>query len=271
MSTVSVIVPFFNASKTIKSTLDSIYKQTYNQFECILVDDDSSDESNLIAQQYVSKDKRFKLFKQSKKGVVSARNLGIKKSIGRYIAFLDADDIWDPNFLQESLNIRIKNKKPIAITHSSYFKFKVINKKIYSFFINPPLKIDYKNILKKNHMPLLTVLIDRKIIKELYFENKRPEDYRLCINLIYINKFESISINEPLAYYRLSENQRSRNKIKNLFRIYKFFRDIPNNNFFKQNLYTFNWIIYNSIQRIPSKKNINKKKLIFLESLIFNY
>ena len=102
MSKVSVIVPFFNASKTIKSTLDSISKQTYNQFECILIDDDSSDDSNLIAQQYVSTDKRFKLFQQTKKGVVSARNLGIKQSIGRYIAFLDADDIWDPNFLQES-------------------------------------------------------------------------------------------------------------------------------------------------------------------------
>ena len=109
MTNISIIVPFFNASKTIKTTLDSITKQTYRKFECILIDDSSTDNSNSIVSNYVSKDKRFKLFKQTKEGVVSARNLGIQKSKGRFIAFLDADDIWDPDFLKESLSIR--NKK----------------------------------------------------------------------------------------------------------------------------------------------------------------
>ena len=202
MKNISIIVPFFNASKTIKTTLDSITKQTYRKFECILIDDSSTDNSNSIASYYVSKDKRFKLFKQTKEGVVSARNLGIKKSKGRFIAFLDADDIWDPDFLKESLSIRKKQNKPIAITHSSYLRFKVKGKKIYSFFVNPPQIISYKNILQKNHLPLLTVLIDRQVIKELYFENHRPEDYRLWIKLIYIKKFKSISL-KTLGYYRI--------------------------------------------------------------------
>ena len=271
MSKISIIVPFFNASTTIKSTLDSIAKQTYKKFECILIDDSSNDNSSLIVRSYISKDKRFKLFKQNKEGVVAARNLGINKSKGRYLAFLDADDIWDKDFLKESLDIRKKSNHPIAITHAPYFRFKVIGKKVNSFFIKPPLIINYKNILKKNYIPLLTVLIDRKVIKEFYFEKQRPEDYRLWIKLIYINKYESISLEKALGYYRISDNQRSNNKFRTLMRVYKVFGDLPNNNFFNQNINTLNWIFINSIQRIFSKKNTNQEKLKFLESLIIKF
>ncbi len=120
-------------------------------------------------------------------------------------------------------------------------------------------------------MPLLTVLIDRNLIKELYFENQRPEDYRLWIKLIYINKFESISLNKALGFYRISENQRSKNKFNSLKRIFKLFGDLPNTNFLKKIFNTLNWIINNSLQRIFSKKNKNKEKLEFLSYVLFNY
>lgn len=271
MTNVSIIIPFYNASNTILSTLSSVKRQTYNQFECILIDDGSTDNSNNIVREYISNDKRFKLFKQLKKGVVSARNFGIKKSSFRFIAFLDADDIWDLDFLMESLNFRKKQDKPIAITHAAYFRFKIKNNKIKSFLVNPPLVINCRNILKKNFMPLLTVLIDRNLIKDLYFENQRPEDYRLWIKLIYINKFESISLNKALGFYRISENQRSKNKFNSLKRIFRLFGDLPNTNFLKKIFNTLNWIINNSLQRIFSKKNKNKEKLEFLSFVLFNY
>ena len=273
MNKVSIIIPFFNASSTILCTLDSVRRQTCTQFECILIDDGSTDNSNKIVRKYISKDKRFKLFKQTNQGVVSARNLGIKKSTCQYIAFLDADDIWYSDFLKESLNFRKEQNKPIAITHAPYFRFKVNGneKKIKSFLIKPPLVIDYRNILKKNFMPLLTVLIDRNLIKELYFDNQRPEDYRLWIKLIYINKFESISIKKAVGFYRISENQRSKNKFDSLKRIYKVFSDLPNTNFFRKNINTLNWILNNSLQRILSKRDKNKEKLEFLFSVLFNY
>tara|TARA_B100000131_G_C18039605_1_gene581887 strand:- start:254 stop:1072 length:819 start_codon:yes stop_codon:yes gene_type:complete len=271
MKTVSIIIPFFNASNTILSTLSSVKRQTYSQFECILIDDGSTDDSIHIVREYVSNDKRFKLFKQDKQGVVAARNFGIKQSSYQYIAFLDADDIWDLNFLMESLNFRKAYDKPIAITHAAYFRFRIKDKKINSFLVTPPSVINHRNILKKNFIPLLTVLIDRSLIKELYFENQRPEDYRLWIKLIYINKFESFSLNKALGFYRISENQRSKNKFSNLKRIFKVFSELPNTNFFKKYLNTFNWIIYNSLQRIFSKKNKNKEKLEFLSSILFHY
>ncbi len=240
MTKVSIIIPFFNASKTILSTLKSVKGQTFGDFECILIDDGSTDSSYLIVKKYISTDKRFKVFKQSKKGVVSA------------------------------INIRKKNNRPIAITHASYFRFKVKRNKINSYLVEPPLVINSRNILKKNFIPLLTVLIDRNLIKELYFDNQRPEDYRLWIKLIYINKFQSISIKKALGFYRISKNQRSKNKFKSLKRIYKVFSELPNTNFFNKYLNTFNWIIHNSIQRIFSKNYKDKEKLEFLYSILLD-
>tara|TARA_Y100000589_G_scaffold235069_1_gene222461 strand:+ start:1342 stop:2154 length:813 start_codon:yes stop_codon:yes gene_type:complete len=267
MDFVSIIVPFFNASKTIKSTLESILNQTFEQFECILIDDGSTDNSFSIVSGIISRDKRFKLYQQSNNGVVSARNLGIKKSKGRFITFLDADDIWDPNFLRESLLVRKKSNKPIPITHCSYIRFSFYKEKIIYSLVHPPKIINYKNILKKNFMPLLTVLIDRKIISNFFFEDKRPEDYKLWVNLIYLKRYKSISIGKELAYYRVSKNQRSKNKFIAFIRIYYLFSQLPNNNLIRNIYNSLNWIIYNSIQRLNPKKNINKEQLDFLNSL----
>ncbi len=268
MEIVSIIVPFFNASKTIQCTLESISNQNFQQFECILIDDGSTDNSFSIVNRFISKDKRFKLFQQRNAGVVSARNLGIQQSKGRFITFLDADDIWDQNFLLESLLIREKSDKPIPITHCSYIRFKLNNKKISYSLVHPPKIINYKNILKKNFMPLLTVLIDRKIISNFFFEEKRPEDYKLWINLIYEKRYESISLGKELAYYRVSKNQRSKNKLISLVRIYNLFSQLPNNNLIMNISNSLNWLIYNSIQRLNLKKNINKEQLDFLNSLL---
>ena len=244
MVRVSVIVPFYNASRTIKSTLNSIINQSFEDFECILVNDASNDESLEIVKPFLETDQRFKLLNQQKKGVVSARNLGIKNSIGRFITFLDADDLWHHDFLKESLTIRDRINYPLAITHSSYIRFSIEKDKIKLFEINPPKEISYKNILKKNFLPLLTVMIDTTIIKNFKFEELRPEDYKLWINLIYIKKYKSLSLNKKLAFYRISNYQRSKNKIKSIFRIYNFFLKLPNTSFLKRNLNIFNWIFF---------------------------
>ena len=88
MIIVSIIVPFYNSSRTIKATLNSIIKQSFKDFECIIVNDDSNDNSLEIVENFIADDERFKVFNQKKKGVVSARNLGIKKSKWRIITRL---------------------------------------------------------------------------------------------------------------------------------------------------------------------------------------
>lgn len=270
MALISIIVPFFNSSETIEISLRSIKNQYFKNFECLLIDDGSLDNSLLLVKKIINNDKRFKLLQNPKRGVVSARNYGIKKATGRYLTFLDSDDIWHPSFLNESFLIRKNLNRDIPITHSPYYRFKLSRGILKSQLIKPPQKIDHKNILKKNFLPLLTVFIDRKIIKEVYFENTRPEDYKLWINLIYIMKNHSISIEKALAYYRVSDCQRSKNKFMSLRRIHKLYGELPNSNFFNQNINTINWFIYNSHQRMFKIKKDDKNNLDYLKSYI-NY
>jgi glycosyltransferase involved in cell wall biosynthesis len=96
---VSVIVPVFNGQATLSETLDTVIAQSYQNWECIIVDDGSTDGSASIAARYSAKDPRIRCVQKANGGVASARNLGFDISKGDFLAFLDADDIWHPDFL----------------------------------------------------------------------------------------------------------------------------------------------------------------------------
>lgn len=266
MVEVSVIVPFFNASRTIESTLNSVINQSFKNFECLLINDGSQDDSLKIIKSFVEIDKRFRVYNQINKGVVSARNLGISHSQGRFITFLDSDDLWHHDFLKESISIRENYSYPLGITHSSYVRFSKTKNSIKLFEINPPKEINHKNILNKNFLPLLTVMIDRQVIKEIKFIDIRPEDYKLWVDLIYIKKHKSLLIRKKLAFYRISKFQRSKNKIKSLIRLYKFFIDLPDTSFLKRHFNIFNWLFFNIVERIFSKEIKDNKYQRYIDS-----
>ena len=267
MVQVSVIVPFFNSSRTIKYTLNSIIRQSFKDFECLLINDGSEDDSLEIVKNITDLDKRFRIFSQINKGVVSARNLGIKNSKGRFITFLDADDLWHHDFLKESISIRKNHNYPLGITHSSYIRFSKNQEGFKLLEINPPKVINHKNILNKNFLPLLTIMIDKEVIKEINFVDIRPEDYKLWIDLIYMKKHKSVSLRKKLAFYRLSKLQRSNNKLKSIYRIHKFFLNLPNTNLLKRNFNILNWLFFNITERIFSKEIKDKKYLRYINSL----
>ena len=97
---ISVIIPVYNAERFVAQTLDSVLEQTYENWEAILVNDGSTDNSLDILQKYAQKDARFKIIDKKNGGVSAARNDGLKKAAGEYITFLDADDLWYPQFLE---------------------------------------------------------------------------------------------------------------------------------------------------------------------------
>ena len=101
---VSIVVPVYNAEKFLKDTIKTVTNQTYENWELLLVDDCSTDKSVKIIMEYQQKDKRIKLFLNSKNsGAAISRNKGIEESRGRYIAFLDADDLWEPKKLEKQV------------------------------------------------------------------------------------------------------------------------------------------------------------------------
>ena len=97
---ISIIVPIYNVEKYLRQCLDSIMNQTYQNFECLLINDGSPDNSANICREYVDKDSRFKYFEKENGGVSSARNLGIEYSKGEYITFIDSDDWVDSDYLE---------------------------------------------------------------------------------------------------------------------------------------------------------------------------
>ena len=100
---ISVVIPAYNAEQFLDETLESVLSQTYENWECIIVNDGSTDNTESIAKKWCEKDARFCYFYKENSGVSDTRNLGIKEARGEYIAFLDADDLYMPNFLEVCL------------------------------------------------------------------------------------------------------------------------------------------------------------------------
>lgn len=120
---ISIIVPIYNTEKYLPKCVDSLLKQTYKNLEIILVDDGSLDNSKKIMNKYTKKDKRIKTIHQKNAGQSAARNVGIQKSTGEFISFIDSDDEIKPNFIQELLNL-YSEKTSIAVCGHQYKRLK---------------------------------------------------------------------------------------------------------------------------------------------------
>ena len=114
MPKISIILPVYNVEKYLKQCLDSIINQTFTDFECICVNDGSTDSSLKILQQYASKDNRFKIINQENKGLSESRNIGLSVAIGDYILFIDSDDFIDNNFCEVLYMDTIKYKAELV-------------------------------------------------------------------------------------------------------------------------------------------------------------
>ena len=115
---VSVITPMYNCEKFISETIESVLNQTYTNWEMIIIDDCSTDKSNQIVKQYIERDKRIRLIALNENsGAAVARNKGIEVSSGRFIAFLDGDDLWEPNKLEKQ--IQFMTEKNIGFSFTS--------------------------------------------------------------------------------------------------------------------------------------------------------
>lgn len=179
---VSIIVPAYNAEKTIKKTVESIINQTYTKFELIIIDDGSRDSTSALVESYY--DKRIKLIKKENGGVSSARNLGIKNAVGEYIAFCDADDIWKSNKLELQMNVLCSDKSIDFIGCNRNGE----RTKIFFNSYNIVKKIKFSDLLVKTFPQTSTVVIRKNIFDEvgMYDEKQKyAEDGNLWLRICY--------------------------------------------------------------------------------------
>ncbi|TYB33573.1 MAG: glycosyltransferase family 2 protein [Flexistipes sinusarabici] len=219
---VSVITPSYNSAKFISQTIESVLAQTYENWEMIIVDDASPDNSNDIIENYCEKDSRIKLIKlERNSGPAVARNRAIEKAKGRYMAFLDADDLWKPEKLEKQLVFMYDNG--CSFSYSFYETMNEEGKRLYKI-IRPPVKLSYNDMLKSNYIGCLTVIYDTEKLGKMYMPLiKKRQDYGLWLNIL--KKIDyAFCAPEVLAIYRVRESSISINKFTLLKYNWKLFR-----------------------------------------------
>lgn len=203
---VSIIIPNYNRANLIEETLDSIIKQTYKNWECIIVDDGSTDKSLEVIQSFVEKDERFRLYQRPKdypKGANSCRNIGKTRSTGDYIIFFDSDDLMLPNHIESKLNTILRNNYDFIVSKSEYFN-NPESKNPLNYREISSLPITANNfITKKINWITFDVIIKSSIAKLIFFteRNKSAEEYNYFVKLVLLTE-NAIFLDEVLTLRR---------------------------------------------------------------------
>jgi glycosyltransferase involved in cell wall biosynthesis len=221
MNKVSVITPTYNSSQFVKKTIESIIVQTYDNWELLITDDCSTDNTWEVLNEYAQKDSRIKIFRlEINSGAGTARNNSIKHASGKYIAFCDSDDLWLPEKLEYQVKFMEDNK--YDFTFSSYHKIRENGTFIDAIKAKPI--ITYRKLLRNNYIPCLTVMYNSESLNKVFMpEVRKRQDWALWLKLLKHTKFAH-GIHKPLALYRIRNRSLSKNKInllKHNWNIYK--------------------------------------------------
>ena len=237
---VSIITPAYNADKFIKFTIDSVIMQTYQNWEMIIIDDCSTDNTIKIVKSY--NDKRIILIESDKKlFTAGARNLGILKAKGDYIAFLDSDDFWHKDKLQKQVSVVFSEKALFVYTGVN----KINDDGEELGTISVPESIKYNTLLRGNKICCSSVMIDSSILTDFMFNTDYVihEDYALWLKIFKNFNINAIGVNEPLTYYRVHENSKTNNKLIVFKWTWKIFRDSEKLSFTKSSISFFFYAI----------------------------
>lgn len=237
---VSIVMPSFNSSATIRDSIESIQRQTYTNWELLVTDDCSSDDTVEIVKNIAANDPRIILFiNQKNSGAGVSRNNSIAKSSGKYIAFLDSDDLWIESKLERQVKFMIKNH--IFLSYTCYQKINSNN--IPGKIITPPEKINYRELLKSNVIGCLTAMYDAETLGKMYMPTiRKRQDMALWLKIL--DKVDyAHCVNEVLAYYREGHNSLSSNKVTILAAQWDFYRNYLEFNLPKSCFYFYFYII----------------------------
>ncbi|WP_343588902.1 glycosyltransferase family 2 protein [Flavobacterium sp.] len=221
---VSIIVPTYNTEKFIRQTIESVQNQTYSNWEMILADDASTDKTLAIIEEFAKNDNRIKLFKlPENRGNGFARNTALEKATGKYIAYLDADDLWFPEKLEKQIQFLKTNN--LHFTFSFYDSIDEegnnLNRRVES-----PNPLTYKELFFCNYVGNLTAIYDADYFGKIILETtQKRQDWRIWLTILKQIKIAK-PVAEPLAFYRIRKDSVSSSKfklIKHNFGVYREF------------------------------------------------
>lgn len=219
---VSIITPAYNCAATFEETYLSVKNQTFSLWEWIVIEDCSKDNSYELIKSIADKDSRIILLQTSKNsGAAVARNVGIEKAQGKYIAFLDADDCWDEDKLEKHLSFMKTNNYSFSYTD---YRLLLPNGKTKDYRPKKT-KVGYKDLLKNCDIGCLTVIYNAEKLGKSFIplDCEKREDYGLWLDLTR-NGTYAYKLGEVLATYRVATNSVSSKKHRMLKYLYRVFR-----------------------------------------------
>ena len=222
---VSIIVPVYNVEKYICETIDCVRKQTYDNWELLLVEDCSKDNTVAVILEYLDevKDARVRLIRQEKNnGAARSRNRGLREAGGRYIAYLDADDLWVPEKLEKELAFMEEKQAAFAFTG---YEFADENGKGLGKVVRVPEILTYKEALKNTTIFTTTVMFDTEKIDKKFLEMPiiKSEDTALWWKVLR-SGYVAYGLDENLVRYRRAGKSLSSNKLEAMRRIWNLYR-----------------------------------------------
>ncbi len=223
---VSIITPIYNCEKLIAETIQCVQAQTYQNWELLLVDDCSTDSSAEVIQSFVKNDSRVKYFKLEKNsGAAVARNKALEESKGRFVAYLDADDLWKKEKLEKQVKYMLEHH--YAFTCTDYEKLDEAGNSLGKI-VKIPARVNYNLFLRNTIIQTVCVMVDTQITgKELLVmpNIRRRQDAATWCQLLK-NGYDCYEVPETLSYYRVVKNSLSSNKWKAVKMNWYWYRNI---------------------------------------------
>lgn len=252
---VSIIIPVYNAQLFLEECINSVLKQSFDNWELILVDDFSTDNSRAIINKYLEKDSRIKkIFIDKNVGAGVARNKGIEIATKRFIAFLDADDYWHEKKLEKQITFMLHNN--VAFSYTQYYNLNKLD--IPSKIILSPKTVNSFSLLFNNYIKTLTAIYDTQETGKVYMpEYRKRQDWGLWFNILKKTKAASC-ITEPLAYYRTSNESLSKNKLLLIKENFNFYKNFLKKNNVSSFLMIILFLIVHLTFKVFGSKKINK-------------
>lgn len=240
---ISIIIPCYSQAAFLDETLSSIFIQTYKNWECLIINDGSPDNTEEIAKKWVEKDSRFKYFFKKNGGVSSTRNFGLEKATGEYVQFLDADDLISNTKLEMSLQVIDKaTTENVEVVFTNFRIFTNNKEKTTEPYciLNEGI-FTYENLLYKWNesfsIPIHTAFIKRSLLENIRFPEHMTaqEDWIFWVHLFKSNP-KVLFIDQILALYRRNFFSRTMSKsmLEDELKAYDYFREILNEDEFRK-------------------------------------
>lgn len=249
---VSIITPAFNASRHLRECIDSVLAQTDENWEMIIVNDASSDDTLSIIEEYAIRDSRIKSISLPvNEGIANARNTGLHHAQGRFVAFLDSDDCWRVDKIQKQLDFMEKNQA--SFVFSSY-QIMDENSVRSNHIISAPKKVTFSDLVRANYIGCLTVMIDTETVKDLTFPKIKHEDFACWLSVLQTGVV-AYGQQEVLADYRKSFGSTSGNKIKAIGWVWNIFKNYLNLGFINALFYTIRYA-FNTLLKYANSRGL---------------